>query len=164
MKEEWKDIVGHEGFYTVSSLGNVFSTLKNIPMSAKKEKNGYERITLAKNGARKTVSIHRLVVEAFIGTIPKGFCVDHIDNNRANNARENLRIVDYSFNVKRSFINTIGISKMRTQKKTPQRYRSDIWIYGRKYFLGSWTSKEEAIENYRKTHLEFWGYDHARQV
>jgi hypothetical protein len=164
MEEVWKEVVGYEGFYTVSNYGNVFSTLKNIPMSAKIEKNGYKRVTLTKKGARRTVSVHRIVVEAFIGKIPAGLCIDHIDNRRDNNIVSNLRIVNYSFNVKRSFVNTFGISKMRTQKTTPQRYRSDIWIYGRKYFLGSWASKEDAINNYRKTHFEFFGYDYARQV
>lgn len=46
----------------------------------------------------KNYRIHRLVVEAFIGPIPEGFEVDHIDRDRSNNDVTNLRIVTHSEN------------------------------------------------------------------
>lgn len=59
--------------------------------------------TFGSNGSRSgylKVSIrsrsylaHRLVAETFLGEIPKGYQIDHIDRNRSNNAIENLRIV-----------------------------------------------------------------------
>jgi len=52
---------------------------------------------------------------------------------------------------------------MRKQKTTPQRFRADMWIYGRKYFLGSWDTEQEALKAYRETHFYFWGYHYARQ-
>jgi hypothetical protein len=43
--------------------------------------------------------IHRLVVEAFIGPIPRGMDVCHADGNRQNNRLENLRIDTRSGNL-----------------------------------------------------------------
>jgi len=163
MEEVWKDVIGYEGFYLVSNTGNIYGVVAGRAISIKTEKNGYKRVTLNRSGVRKTISVHRLVVEAFIEPITEGFCVDHIDNNRGNNHISNLRIVTYTFNVKRSFCNTLGISKMRKQKTTPQRFRADMWIYGRKYFLGSWDTEQEALKAYRETHFYFWGYHYARQ-
>lgn len=37
--------------------------------------------------------IHRLVYESFIGEIPEGYEIDHIDTDTRNNRIENLRIV-----------------------------------------------------------------------
>ena len=42
------------------------------------------------NGKRITKRIHRLVYEAFVGDIPKGFDVHHKDGNKQNNCVENL--------------------------------------------------------------------------
>lgn len=50
---------------------------------------GYLQVYIARNH----YLVHRLVAETFLGEIPKGHEVDHIDRNRSNNALDNLRIV-----------------------------------------------------------------------
>lgn len=50
---------------------------------------GYRQVYIARNH----YLVHRLVAETFLGEIPKGHEVDHIDRNRSNNALDNLRIV-----------------------------------------------------------------------
>lgn len=50
---------------------------------------GYRQVYTARNH----YLVHRLVAETFLGEIPKGHEVDHIDRNRSNNALDNLRIV-----------------------------------------------------------------------
>lgn len=45
-----------------------------------------------------TYYVHRLIAETFIGPIPKGMEVDHINRNRADNRLENIRIVTRSEN------------------------------------------------------------------
>lgn len=42
----------------------------------------------------KSVSIHRYVWEFYNGDIPEGFQIHHKDHNRANNALENLELVE----------------------------------------------------------------------
>ena len=45
-----------------------------------------------------TYCVHRLIAEAFIGPIPDGYEIDHINRNRADNRISNLRIVTRSEN------------------------------------------------------------------
>ena len=56
---------------------------------------GYHSIILSKGpGKQHRRYIHRLVAETFIGTIPQGSIVNHIDGDKLNNHLENLEIVD----------------------------------------------------------------------
>lgn len=54
---------------------------------------GYLRIRLSKNCVLKNFFVHRLVYETFIGEIPKGYYVNHIDENKQNNSVENLNLM-----------------------------------------------------------------------
>ena len=96
MQEIWKDIVGYEGLYQVSNLGNVRSLNYNHTGKEKLLKqnincNGYNYVVLAKEGSRKTYTIHRLVAIAFIPKSENKDCVDHINGIRTDNRVVNLR-------------------------------------------------------------------------
>lgn len=103
MEEIWKDVVGYEGLYQISNLGNVKSlnynhTGKERILAKKHHKSGYVTVTLCKNGKHKNKSIHILVAMAFI---PNRFslpCVNHIDGDKENNFVDNLEWVTYSQN------------------------------------------------------------------
>ncbi|UYD72102.1 AP2 domain [Vibrio phage vB_VpaM_VPs20] len=58
----------------------------------------YLRITFSE----KTYSVHKLVWEAFIGEIPTGMVIDHIDEDKYNPELENLQCITQSENAKRS--------------------------------------------------------------
>lgn len=55
----------------------------------------------------KCGTVHRLVAETFIGPIPMGMDVDHINHNRMDNRVENLRIVTRAQNL----LNRSGANK-----------------------------------------------------
>lgn len=97
--EEWRDVVGYEGLYEVSSFGNVrsierinannqktYSKIKNI----RKDRYGRLRTSLTKDGVKKTISIHRLVAMAFVDGYFEGATVNHKDENPCNNYYKNL--------------------------------------------------------------------------
>ena len=63
----------------------------------------YHRVTLYNGNDRKHLHVHRLVYEAFVGEIPKGYEVDHIDGDKNNNHYSNLEAVTPSENVKRAY-------------------------------------------------------------
>jgi hypothetical protein len=102
--EEWRDVVGYEDCYEVSSLGHVRSKdRQSISYGTRMcERKGKERkayagrymmIDLCKEGVRKTRTVHSLVAEAFLpnpDTLPE---IDHIDRDKHNNALSNLRWV-----------------------------------------------------------------------
>lgn len=97
-KEEWKDIVGYEGIYQISNLGNVKSINKNSIMKPSKLPKGYLQIGLTKNGKRKYTSIHRLVAKTFIPNPNNLPCVNHKDCNTSNNNISNLEWVTHKEN------------------------------------------------------------------
>ncbi len=102
--EIWKPVPGYEKEYRVSSLGRVMSVdkwvnSKNGSLALRRaillvpsvvKRTGYSSISLHRNGASRTTNVHRVVCEAFHGTMP-GWQVAHNDGCRTNNAAANLR-------------------------------------------------------------------------
>ena len=60
----------------------------------------YWYVCLMHNGIKKDYRVHRLVYLAFVGPIPDGMVIDHIDGNRNNNNINNLRCVTPSENTR----------------------------------------------------------------
>ena len=93
-KEEWRDVVGYEGRYMVSSMGRVYSCPNHMHngmiLNADKYQNGYYRVALSKHCQKKYVMIHRLVAEAFLPNPNNYPFVNHKDESRTNNCVENL--------------------------------------------------------------------------
>jgi hypothetical protein len=110
MGESWRDIVGYEGFYQISNLGNVkslsrhrvvgFADYKSKEKIIKQSTNngGYKYVWLHKNGKRKIYKIHRLVAMAFLKNPLNYRCINHKDENRQNNIVENLEWCNHSYN------------------------------------------------------------------
>lgn len=80
--------------YGINKEGIIVNFLNHLQLTGN-TRNGYKRITYDNH----VYSIHRLVYETFVGKIPKGMVVDHIDGNRANNALTNLRLITQSENM-----------------------------------------------------------------
>lgn len=118
MSEEWKSVVGWEGFYEVSSLGRVRRTaftqgtkpsrkfLKNLIGT-----NGRQYVGLRKGGKKHRVTVYSLVAKAFIGPVPDGKEINHIDGCCTNDQLTNLEYVTKSENLKHSYKN--GHTRMR---------------------------------------------------
>jgi hypothetical protein len=99
MKTEiWKPVVGFEGYYEVSNLGNVRSLRNNRgpriaprPVKPETTHDGYLRLRLSKSGGKAKAMLHRVVAEAFIGLRPDDFQCCHNDGDKTNNVPGNLR-------------------------------------------------------------------------
>ena len=75
--------------YAVSADGNVYNVKTNKKLKPIK-RNGYLHVGLYVEGKEKIFSIHRLVAMAFIPNPNMLTYVNHKDENKANNAVENL--------------------------------------------------------------------------
>lgn len=102
--EQWKPVVGYEGYYEVSDHGRVRSmerevTRRNgVKMSVQQrvlkliaKPDGYLVVGLSKDGVIKMRLVHRLVLEAFVGPCPEGMVTCHYDDIPENNHISNLR-------------------------------------------------------------------------
>jgi hypothetical protein len=100
--EEWKDVVGWEEFYEVSTLGNVRSKRKKIILKPSNVL-GYRQVMLCKDGKRITGRINRLVAKAFIPNPENKPQVNHKNGVRNCDLVENLEWVTESENVQHSY-------------------------------------------------------------
>lgn len=111
--EIWKDVVGYEGYYEVSSYGRVRSVSRFVNtgilhsetkyhvgkiLKLNLKKTGYLTADLSKNNRVKTLSVHRLVANAFIPHIEGKNVVNHKNLNKTDNRIENLEWVTYKEN------------------------------------------------------------------
>ena len=113
--EEWKDVVGYEGYYIVSNLGRIATIrdsyeytrngktfIKNWPRhicsTSIAPTTHYERMTFKVNYKHDTQLVHRVVAEAFLPNPNCYTCVDHIDDNPQNNNAGNLQWCNYKIN------------------------------------------------------------------
>lgn len=108
-----KDIPGYPE-YMVSNMGYVVYKKDGSIKKARKNPLGYYRIKLWNKKKNKTFTLSKLVAEAFIGKIPEGYVVDHIDCNPENNYVTNLQIITHSNNSKRAVLYSRGL-KLNTR-------------------------------------------------
>lgn len=107
--EEWKDVIGYESTYQVSSLGRVkriavYSNQSGITWESNKilkpanNSRGYYFVQLSKNNKVTRKYVHRLVAEAFIPNPENKATVNHKNCNRSDNRVENLEWTTYREN------------------------------------------------------------------
>lgn len=87
--EVWKDVVGYEGLYEVSSYGNVRKA-DGTMLSTAVDNTGYMKVALNKDKTWKRYCVHVLVLSAFVCTRPAGMVARHLNSNKANNHVSNL--------------------------------------------------------------------------
>lgn len=130
MEEIWKDVVGFEGLYKVSNLGNVRSVARlgtnGVVLKKRYFATGYEKTTLYKNCKQTTFVTHRIVAEAFIpnpNNLPQ---INHIDGNKLNNRVDNLEWVTCSDNVKHAY--RTGLIDIGKISKPVAQYKNGVEI------------------------------------
>ena len=111
INENWKDVVGFEGRYMISNLGNVKSivtnhgkpTDKQVTKRVRSKTCDYHYVQFWRKDKPTHKAIHRLVAEAFIPNPENKPIVNHLDGNKHNNAVNNLEWATHSENHKHAF-------------------------------------------------------------
>ena len=112
MSEKWLPVVGYEGLYEVSDEGRVRS-LDRVSSDGSRRKGrvltptgiNHVHVTLSSRGVKRKPSVHRLVLEAFLGPPPAGAIGCHRDDDPRNNCLRNLYWGSHSQNYSDSVVN-----------------------------------------------------------
>ena len=170
MKEIWKAVLGYEGYYEVSNMGNVKSVdrvvVNKLGYSSKRKGKiiklgvnsmGYYVIDLCKYSVRDRRLVHRLVAKHYMENFEAvpNLEVDHIDQNPKNNLIENLRMSTHSQNL----INTGLATKMKSKGVTrvDGKWLAKIMKDYKPITIGRFINKADAINAYNLKATELFG-------
>lgn len=153
-KERWLPVSGFGGGYLISSCGRLKYRKKDQWHDLKIREKRYHQVALWKNKKYFYPYVHRLVYLTFLGNIPSGREIDHIDRCAHNNHLSNLRLATRSQNcVNRKNLNS-GIFS-RPSKSLP--FRARIGVNGEAKFLGNFSSLKKAREARRAAEIKYYG-------
>lgn len=104
-REDWKEVPGYGGRYSINSCGEVMShTTRPRLMKPSADGKGYHKYVLkSADGKNKSHPTHRLVATLFIDNPSNHPVVNHIDGNPFNPEVTNLEWCTYSHNEMHSF-------------------------------------------------------------
>lgn len=169
MEEIWKPVVGYEGLYEVSNLGQVKSIQfdKERLLKPTVTNKGYYLVALYKDKIKTFKTVHRLVIRTFIGEPKNNQECDHIDRNSLNNQVSNLRWVDRSKNLSNrkgwakdsKYIGSYKGIRVNKNGSVTNYIYSQITVNKKTYKLGVFNTEEEAHEAYKQAFLKYRGYE-----
>ena len=90
---------------------------------------------------------------------PKGMSVDHINGNKLDNRKSNLRICTHAENLrnlKKAKNNTSGFKGVSWYSKS-KKWRAVITFGGKYHHLGLFVKKQDAIDAYNQKAKEYFG-------
>jgi hypothetical protein len=160
VEEEGKDIKDYEGFYQVSNFGRVKSLDRTIVgrwgatnrkgriLRYNVKKRGYVNIVLQRDVKSKTCRVHRLVAQAFLENNLGKSAVDHIDEDKQNNLKSNLRWVTNQENSELYYSKRESSSKYNgvSYDNRDNVWRARFYEGGKEVFIGSFDSEDSAKE------------------
>ena len=129
--EEWRDVVGYEGLYQVSSMGRVKSlerkdclgrTVKERILKSRTNRYGYMEVNLCADGKRKMLKVHRLVCQAFHDNPDNKPEVNHVNEDKTDNRACNL---EWSTRRENNNHGTRNVRACKALSKPVGQYTSD---------------------------------------
>ena len=115
--------------------------------------NGYVRFSGAKDGLNKKF-LHRIIMDA-----PDDKMVDHINGNKRDNRRENLRLCNNTENGRnrgKQSTNTSGFKGVCWNKQK-SKWKAEIQVDGKSKFLGYFDDPQIAYQSYCRAATKYHG-------
>lgn len=164
MIEIWKDIIGYEGIYQISSFGRVKSldrkvvrkngiwTIKERILKQKNNDNWYLNSVLHKEGKQHNVPTHHLVAIHFLNHIPSGFkyVINHINLNKHDNRLQNLEIITTRQNCSHKKIIKSSQYTGVCWNRFVNKWHAQIKINGKSKYLGYFINEIDAHKAYQE--------------
>lgn len=120
--------------YLISDAGSIKNKKTGRILKPSASPKGYLFLQLPNNGKKSTVIISRLVYSKYVGAIPDGYEINHIDGNKQNNHFTNLEAITHHENILHAV--KIGLIKSGTDSKTSKQI-CEIKQNGQRIFYGS---------------------------
>jgi hypothetical protein len=110
---------------------------------------------------KRIVKLHRLIM----GEPLPGMIVDHINRDRLDNRKANLRICGLRENNRNTGISPKNTSGYKGVSFIPKnrKWRAYIHIEGRQKHLGIFETAEEAAQSYETAAAQYFGVYHGRR-
>ena len=139
-------ILFSDSTYTLVDLDVYKSKLAGLRIF--KSSDGYATVYITQEGGRKQIRLHHLVLGTTASEIaPK--TVDHINRNKLDNRKDNLRVVSITEN---NWNRDLPLNKLGCHcvEFTGSTYRVRVSINGQTISLGSFETQQEAEDCYSK--------------
>lgn len=115
---------------------------------------GYAQRGFYKNGKTKIILMHRFIMKA-----NKGDLIDHINRNKLDNRKENLRIANQAQNMRNCDLRVTNNSGYKGVhwSKLHKKWKAEITKDYKNYFIGLFESPEDAARAYDAKSVELFG-------
>jgi len=114
---------------------------------------GYPKHTYVKNDKKTSICMYRYLIN-----VPKEKIIDHINGNRLDNRKCNLRIctkLENSWNRRMYYDSKTGIKGVHHTENS--KFEASITYKGKQICLGRFENKQDAIEAREKAELKYFG-------
>lgn len=149
-EEIWKDVIGYEGLYQISSMGKVKSlqqgnaigskiTYREKIMKPRLKKSGYYDVGLKTKGRQKRFRINRLVAMHFIPNPENKPFVNHKEGIKSDNRMAKLEWCTHSENMEH-----YKVTMNRNNERNFRKCTLQISLDG--FLIGVYNSRKEASE------------------
>ena len=120
---------------------------------------GHKIVCVCVDGKSSSHSMHRMIWEAFYGTIPEGMEIDHIDRNPSNNAIANLRLATREQNARNNSGHANSKSKHSgvSFHKRLGRWQASIRVKRKLVHLGYFDTEDQAAAKRRQVEQSTFG-------
>jgi hypothetical protein len=123
------------------------------PLTLYRSSNGYVYYSVWQDGRSQPYTLHAFLMDA-----PAGSHIDHINGDKLDNRRANLRVTTPQINqLNRKALNRNNQSGVRGVGRLGSRWRAQITVNRKNHHLGMFATMEEAIAARRAAELEHYG-------
>lgn len=162
-QEIWKDIIGYEEFYEISTFGRIRTKpiakyrgrgIQNRPsviMKFWKNEKGYSYATLCKDSKRRGYRVNRMVAIHFIDNPQNKPTVNHKDNDINNNHVYNLEWATYP---EQQIHNIMRVGKFKEEYVISIRNSQETYTQLAKMYNVCVTTISRIKNNERWTHVK----------